>query len=399
MKIELKAKIYLDLFIISSCVFFGYFFMFKTTDIVMILRMSSANLLSLISSQMPSAPLSTEIINPYLIMLIALVAVAFASVTAFKTTTVKSSVIIFSAAFVIFAVSIVLFQFGIVIDYFSIICPMVVSYILSSYSLTSFLQHISVLQEKIEQLNDANRKIIEAQQEIVKREQLSTIGKMTAKVLHEIKGPLANIKNFLYMVKEGMLNKEESENMTKLACQETDRLIELSQQLREAYTPHIKDKSAININNLIAEALEMSRPRFLEKSIEIKSDLSQNLPAIAVSPSKIKQVFLNIINNAHDAMSLGGTLTVKTLNTLDVGRGTIGVERPTVCITFTDTGCGIPKENIPNLFDAFYTTKDTTQGSGLGLFICNEIVKAHCGEIKIDSTCGKGTTVTIALPI
>ena len=123
------------------------------------------------------------------------------------------------------------------------------------------------------------------------------------------------------------------------------------------------------------------------QNIEIKKKLDPGLPPIEGDRSQLQEVFINLALNAADAMENGGTLTVRTFLDKDI-----------VGISFEDTGCGIPDENIRSIFDPFFTTKSEKNGTGLGLSVSHGIIAKHGGEIRVWSKVNKGTTFTISLP-
>lgn len=319
-----------------------------------------------------------------------LIALIFAVISAFLPFINKhgKSILFLSVGILsVFLASVVLIKTGVLIDYFSVIVTMIISYVSSS-----FLKYILALQEKIEELKAANLEIKRAQEELIRKEQLSTIGNMTAKILHEIKGPLFNIKSCLKTIRNSLDNKKTAEELSSLASDEMDRVLNLSQQLRETYTPHISDLKPMDINLVIQEVFNISKGNLESKKIRAELLLGSNLPPVNISTNKIKQVFTNLLNNAADAMKEGGTITVATQYIISLGGGR------NVVIAFKDTGHGIPKDVVPELFKAFFTTKQEKQGSGLGLFICKEIIKAHKGDITVASELNKGTTFKITLP-
>jgi len=124
-----------------------------------------------------------------------------------------------------------------------------------------------------------------------------------------------------------------------------------------------------------------------ENSIRISTSFADDLQKIYASKNQLRQVFLNMISNARDAMPDGGTLTVKTM-----------AKGGQIHTKISDTGIGIPEENIDKIFDAFFTTKDSVKDVGLGLSVCYGFIKDHGGDIKVKSKVGSGTTFTIILP-
>ncbi|MDP2863421.1 MAG: ATP-binding protein, partial [Desulfobacterales bacterium] len=121
---------------------------------------------------------------------------------------------------------------------------------------------------------------------------------------------------------------------------------------------------------------------------QVVADLAQDLEPVFASKNQLRQVFLNIIGNARDAMSEGGTLSVKTTS-----------DGAIVAVDISDTGIGIKEEDLDKIFEAFFTTKSSVKGVGLGLSVCYGFIKDHNGDIKVRSTWGSGATFTIILPV
>ncbi|MEW6096768.1 MAG: ATP-binding protein, partial [bacterium] len=150
----------------------------------------------------------------------------------------------------------------------------------------------------------------------------------------------------------------------------------------------------VNINELIKGALN-EVPEETLSNIEVKQELSSELPKISVDFDLLKQVVVNLVKNAAEAMGEGGKLWIRSTHISGSGGLQIG-EKDFVQITFEDSGPGIPEEDLPRIFDPFFTTKG--KGTGLGLAICQRIIEAHKGEIEVKSKVGIGTTFTIRLP-
>jgi two-component system NtrC family sensor kinase len=145
----------------------------------------------------------------------------------------------------------------------------------------------------------------------------------------------------------------------------------------------------VNIKELLEELMVLSSQRAKYSMVEIRTDLSPNLPSLRVSPSELQQVFFNLINNAIDAMAHdGGTLTISSHH-----------KENYLVIAVSDTGEGIPEANLNRIFDPFFTTKPVGKGTGLGLSICYGIIEKMGGKLEVESTVGKGTTFLISLPL
>ena len=148
------------------------------------------------------------------------------------------------------------------------------------------------------------------------------------------------------------------------------------------------------INEILQSSLDLMRfDKRMKNTITIDEHLAPDLPETFIDEGQIAQVFINIILNALDAMPEGGTLTVRSGHTVDSSG------RDAISISFSDTGTGIPPEAYEKIFDPFYTTKDSGQGTGLGLSVSYNIVKGYQGDISVESEAGKGSTFTIILPV
>jgi len=141
-----------------------------------------------------------------------------------------------------------------------------------------------------------------------------------------------------------------------------------------------------SLNNVVEKTLELLRPEIENRGVTIKTKLSRNVTATPIDATQMQQVLVNLVKNAAQAMTNGGTLTLQT-----------GENADAVWVSVTDTGGGIPQEQINRIFEPFYTTKK--KGSGLGLMIVQRIVRAHAGKIELESYVGHGTTFRIWLPL
>ena len=144
----------------------------------------------------------------------------------------------------------------------------------------------------------------------------------------------------------------------------------------------------MDINSVLDEILLLHEKQLKENDINIAATFADGLKLVNASKNQLRQVFLNMVANARDAMPDGGTLSVVT-----------GGDTDTVYVEVTDTGTGIRKEHLDKIFDSFFTTKGEVKGVGLGLSVCYGFIKDHGGDIEVKSHVGQGTTFTISLPI
>jgi two-component system, NtrC family, sensor kinase len=228
-----------------------------------------------------------------------------------------------------------------------------------------------------------------AEEQIIQAEKLATVGQLAAGVAHEINNPLGGI--LLYgnlLIESTPADDPRRQNMQRIVTQ-AGRAREIVRGLLDfaRQTPSTVERA--DLNRIIAETLALleRHPQF--QNVQVRLEESPIPLWVRIDSAKIQQVFVNILMNAVEAMRDGGTLVVRSGFS----------ERPGFCrVAVTDTGCGIPPENIPHLFDPFFTTKEVGKGTGLGLAISYGIVKQHGGEIEVQSTVGAGTTFRVLLP-
>jgi signal transduction histidine kinase len=222
---------------------------------------------------------------------------------------------------------------------------------------------------------------------------LAALGTMAAGLAHEIRNPLAGIKGaaqFLQTVDDS----EPGNEFLQVIISEVDRLNEVVQNFLYYARPFELNAETTEINATVSHVMSLVRAEGLPEGIRIEEHLAGNLPAFTLDGVKIGQVVMNLIRNAIQAMP-EGTVRVST----SVGRmqGQLARGKPALIIRIEDNGPGIPKEDLDKLFIPFYTTK--SDGTGLGLPICQRIVRAHEGEIEVRSMIDKGATFTVRLPL
>ena len=217
-------------------------------------------------------------------------------------------------------------------------------------------------------------------------ERHAVIGKLAARVAHELNNPLDGILRFINL--SIALKGEDDQTRDYLTeCKKgLERMVGIVSSLLEFSRSTYPTQHDTELNEVVREAVRTLRHRADQQHIEVSYDLEEDLPEIKCG--ELMQVFLNLTKNAYDAMKDGGTFAVRSR-----------LEGDEVRVVVADTGCGMPKDIISRVFDPFFTTKGPSEGTGLGLAICYDIVEKHGGRIAVDSTEGKGTTFTITLPI
>jgi two-component system sensor histidine kinase HydH len=222
--------------------------------------------------------------------------------------------------------------------------------------------------------------------EIARSQRLASVGRLAAGVSHEIRNPLSSIKGFATYFKERYHDVPENQQISNLMIQEVDRLNRVVGQLHEFARPIKISKTSIKVGTFIENSLKLIERQAVENNIEIQSSITPEVDEVFIDPDRINQVFLNLYLNAIESMGNSGKLTVTLATNVRKGGIKIQVE---------DTGTGIGKDDMTNIFDPYFTTK--ASGTGLGLAIVHNIIEAHNGDIKVDSRLGRGTIVTILL--
>jgi signal transduction histidine kinase len=238
-----------------------------------------------------------------------------------------------------------------------------------------------------ESQKNMNLELRRTQKQLIQSEKLAALGRLSASIAHEINNPLGIIKNYLLILSESMKNNATSQSNLKLVKEEVDRIARTVKSLLEFCRPKSENMSILDIVEIINQTVFLVEKQFIKEKCVIKKDLPQSLPQVKGFNDEIKQVFLNLLMNAKDSMPQEGEILVSARQNED-----------TVEIEFSDTGCGIPEENISRLFEPFFTTKEEGKGTGLGLWICYEIIQRHSGTI-VAKRKDKGTSFLITLPI
>jgi signal transduction histidine kinase len=217
---------------------------------------------------------------------------------------------------------------------------------------------------------------------------LATIGQLAAGVAHELNEPLGNILGFAQLAKKcpGLPNQAE---------QDIGKILSASLNAREVIKKMLvfarqipPQKKEVHLNQVVEEGLSFLESRCAREGIEMVRSLHPDLPEISADPVQLNQVLVNLVLNALQAMPTGGRLTVKT----QMGRDHIS-------LIVEDTGIGMSKKVMKQIFTPFFTTKDVGQGTGLGLPVVHGIITSHGGSIQVESKVGGGTRFEIQLPV
>jgi two-component system NtrC family sensor kinase len=240
------------------------------------------------------------------------------------------------------------------------------------------------LKERLEM----ERALRQTQEQLLQSEKLAAMGRLTSQIAHELNNPLYGIMNTLELLKTEISPESKRRKVLEMALSETVRLSELLRKMLSFSKPDQEEKQPVDINTVLDEILLLHEKQLQENDIKITTNFALSLPKIRASKNQLRQVFLNLVSNARDAMPKGGTLSVETSSADE-----------NIEIKIADTGVGIKDEHINKIFDSFFTTKDSVKGVGLGLSVCYGFIKDHGGDVQVQSQVGTGTTFEITFPI
>lgn len=216
---------------------------------------------------------------------------------------------------------------------------------------------------------------------------MASIGMMASALAHEIKNPLAPIKTYIQNLPNHMEDNEFIKKITTVIPREVDKISNLLNEMRDFANPPKLNIAMTNLHNLIDSRLSFLENEFLQKKIEVIKYYYRDQIDIEADPIQLERVFTNLFLNAINAMPHGGNLTITT--EIEANR--------MVLIKIADTGIGIEREDLPHIFEPFFS-KGEHKGSGLGLAITHQIIKEHGGSIHVESIVGKGTTFSLYFP-
>ena len=235
---------------------------------------------------------------------------------------------------------------------------------------------------------EMERALRRTQEQLLQSEKLAAMGRLTSQIAHELNNPLYGIMNTLELLKTEVSPQSKRRKVLEMALSETVRLSDMLRKMLSFSKPDQQEKQAVDLNMVLDEILLLHEKQLQENDIKIKTSFAEGLPQINASKDQLRQVFLNLVSNARDAMPDGGALSVTT-----------AAEDENVRIEIADNGIGIKEEHLKKIFDSFFTTKDSVKGVGLGLSVCYGFIKDHGGDIQVKSKVDSGTTFTITLPI
>ncbi len=248
----------------------------------------------------------------------------------------------------------------------------------------SFNYMAAALKKRDNQLKEfATKKIMES-------ERLAIIGQLAANVAHELNNPLQGIVSYSHLLLERMPPESPARLSVQKIATQANRCSLIIRGLLDFSRQRKPQKRPANLNSVVSECVALVQDQALFHNISIQKNLQVYLPSTVMDPSEMQQVMMNMLINAAEAMDGRGELRVSTR---------VAPNEDFVEVAVSDTGRGIPEEEIEHIFDPFFTTKEVGHGTGLGLAISFGIVKEHSGSISVESEIGKGATFTLRLPL
>jgi PAS domain S-box-containing protein len=236
-------------------------------------------------------------------------------------------------------------------------------------------------------LDDITQRV-RLEDQMVQTEKLTSLGLLAAGVAHEVNTPLAVISNYIQMLAKQIPSDDPRQKTIERIVKQTFRASEIVNNLLNFSRTGGAEPVDVDLNAVLEETLTLVQHPFKTAQVTVVRNYTEQLPPVLGSATRLQQVFLNLFMNARDAMPSGGMLEVRT----SANHGSVEIE-------VSDTGLGIPRENLHRIFDPFFTTKATGRGTGLGLSVSYGIIKEHAGKVEVRSTPGKGTSFRLEFPV
>jgi len=243
------------------------------------------------------------------------------------------------------------------------------------------------IHRKKEELEGSNRRLMQYQRQIIHAEKMSALVTLVRGICHELNNPLTGILGYAQLLQEVVKTGEGLEDLKEIeTC--AQRCREIIAKLARFCRQEKITLSMVDMNEVLDDSVSFMQYYANRTRVKIQTELDPNLPGTYASVHDLRQAFLAVLLNGIQAMSKGGTLTVKS-----------SLRGELIYVTVHDTGSGIPEEHVEQIFTPFFTTREVGEGSGMGLAITYGIIQDHGGEILVDSRVGEGSTFTFVLPL
>ncbi len=249
----------------------------------------------------------------------------------------------------------------------------------------AFNNMMAMLEQKVKEQH-------QLQEQLIQSSKLAAIGELAANIAHEINNPLTGVLGHAVLMLREAPDEYSLVKHLRIIESETIRARDIVRNLLDFSRKESLRKQKVSIREVLNNTLPLLRKQAELVNVRVEQEYAEDVPMVCVDINQMKQIFINILNNAIYAMPRGGKLVISTRAEKPDG------SRPWVEIAFRDTGDGIPAEELDRIFDPFYTSKDSGEGTGLGLSITKRIVEEHGGTIEVESRVGRGSTFTVKLP-
>jgi len=228
----------------------------------------------------------------------------------------------------------------------------------------------------------------ETQEQLRRADRLATLGLLSASIAHEMNEPLEGILGFAQLIRKAPGLPESAERDARKIVEASLHARDIVRKMRLVSRQSPAQKSSVNVNRLVEEGLSLLENKCKRSGIDIVKLLAPDLPDITADPTQLRQVLVNLVVNADQAMPRGGKITITTRQ-----------DDHTISLIVEDSGTGIDSKVLDRIFDPFFTLKNANEGTGLGLAIVHRIVSSHGGKINVDSQPGKGSRFEVILPL
>jgi PAS domain S-box-containing protein len=269
-----------------------------------------------------------------------------------------------------------------------------------SRDITQHKKEEEEITHRLEQMvEDRTRQVKETHEKLLHQDKMSSLGKLSASVVHEINNPIAGILNLIMLMQRimdedtlGPNEVDQFKHYMALMETETRRTSRIVSNLLAFARQSKMEPKRVSLNRLIEQTLFLNSNLLKIDGVKVENKLDPDLPDLLGSEDQLQQVFMNLVSNATEAMegTRGGVLTIESRHILS---------EDSLQISFKDTGPGIPEENVSKLFEPFFTTKKKGKGVGLGLSVAYGIIQEHGGSIYVKSKVGQGATFQVKLPL
>lgn len=276
-----------------------------------------------------------------------------------------------------------------------------------SRALNNMLKHIAADQEKlrttVKTLEKTNIELKKAQQEVIRAEKLASVGRLSSGIAHEIGNPIGIVTGYLELLKQNDISEEDRGEFILRTENEINRIHTIIRQLLDFARPSSDSSQAVAVHEIVNDILETVTFQPVMSQIDLQLDLGAQSDSVIADSNQLRQVFLNLLLNAADAIfhakeRLNGRITIKSKVEFNPQADTKDQTR-VLKVEIIDNGLGIKKEDMDNIFDPFYTTKEPGKGTGLGLSVSFMIIEGIGGKIEASSKEGMGTTMAVYLPL